>query len=238
MKRSTEDSPWRRRSVVLDLLRACVRIAEYKATSARGCGERTFGHRRAPRRGARRARRALGAAPGTPGARARGVARQAARARGHRWVGAPARGRAKRHLRRRPRPRVEDLRARRRARGPSLAVPRPRHPRRGAAHLREDPPGRHSLHELQHYEGVEDEGAATSVRWRGTGGRRAGGRPARREEQALGRVGSGLRSRQRGRRKGRRPRDARLLTAGERGCYKCVTVVPALIPPGRSRYPR
>ena len=42
----------------------------------------------------------------------------------------------------------------------------------------------------------------------------------------------------RGRREAEGHGHARPLTASARGCYKCVTVVPAPIPPGRSRTSR
>ena len=95
------------------------------------------------------------------------------------------------------------------------------------------------FHELQHYQGVKDERVAyeREMDWYRRSGRverrealRGGGAPVR--------VGGGLRPRKRVRREPESHGHAKPLTAGVRGCYKCVTVVPAPIPPGRSRTSR
>ena len=97
------------------------------------------------------------------------------------------------------------------------------------------------FHELQHYQGVEDERAAyeREMAWY----RDLGERSAERLSGEEGRwfewaVASALESAAAARQKATGTTGSRPLTASARGCYKCVTVVPAPIPPGRSRTSR
>ena len=129
-------------AIVASTYYAILRIAEHKADALAGGGTFVLDGRHATEwRGLRRAHEAAARA-GERTQLAASLARAAGL--GASLGGAPARGREKCHLRRRARPRVEDLRAGRRARGPGPPLPGPRHPRRGASHLRDDPPGRHA----------------------------------------------------------------------------------------------
>ena len=224
-------------AIVVSTYYAIVGIAEYKADALAGGGAFVLDGRQAAETAALDA---LRGSCGSGGSIELAASLARLRALGAHLGRASAHGRSQRHLRQRPRPRVEDLLATRRARGPracrSLTSAIPEAAQRAFATIRL---AGTLFHELQHYEGVQDEGAAyeREMAWY----RDLGERNAERLAGEEGRwfdwaVASALDSA--GRRQGKGQGHATLLTWGARGCYKCVTVVPAPIPPGRSRTSR